>query len=248
MRTNVVAVLLLFFCLGSPTLGQQSKHTPLTNESIMGLVKIGFSDETILSMVEHEPGNYSLQTADLIALKKAGVSENVIRAMLSKPVNGQGQTAISPVSEAPSVAHAPAGREAAVNQEKPSHGSSVDPNIGVPTEPGLYAQLSEGALRHIAGRPTSFVRTGSRLASDLTAGIHANRMNTQIAGKSAYVTVGRRPTFYYRVAQNAPDQVVPGTLSLILTQMTVKSGRRQFELDANGVFRHSQGNRHREFV
>jgi hypothetical protein len=66
-------------------------------------------------------------------------------------------------------------------------------------------------------------------------------MNTQVAGKSAYVTVGRHPTFYYRVAQNAPDQVVPGTLSLILTQMTVKSGRRQFELDANGVFRHSQG-------
>ncbi len=115
------------------------------------------------------------------------------------------------------------------------------PDVSVPQEPGLYAVLSGGALRQVAGRPTSFVRTGSLLASELTMGIHARRVNTQIAGSSAYVTVGRRPTFYYRVAQSAPDQVVPGTVSLILTQMSVKQGRRQFELDASGMFRQSQG-------
>jgi hypothetical protein len=115
------------------------------------------------------------------------------------------------------------------------------PDVSVPQEPGLYAVLSGGALRQIAGRPTSFVRTGSLLASELTMGMHARRVNTQIAGASAYVTVGRRATFYYRVAQSAPDQVVPGTVSLILTQMSVKQGRRQFELDAEGMFRRSQG-------
>lgn len=125
--------------------------------------------------------------------------------------------------------------------QPPATATRMAQEVKVPAEPGLYAVLSEGALRHVAGRPTSFVRTGSRLASDLTAGIHARRMNTQIAGKSAYVTVSPRPTFYYRIAPNAPDQVVPGTLSLILTKMSVKQRRRQFELDADGILRHSQG-------
>src|SRR5438094_9304552 len=58
----------------------------------------------------------------------------------------------------------------------------------VPDQPGLYTQIN-GSWRHIIGRPTNFSRTGSRLASGLTAGIHASRMNTQIAGESAYVTV-----------------------------------------------------------
>ncbi len=57
---------------------------PLTNESVMGLTKIGFSDETIVSMIEHGPGNYSLRADDVTALKKAGVSEKVITAMSSK--------------------------------------------------------------------------------------------------------------------------------------------------------------------
>jgi hypothetical protein len=191
---------------------------PLTNESIMGLVKIGFSDETIVSMIEHEPGNYSLVAANLIALKQAGVSEEVIRAMLSKSADAHSPATVAPMSPAPAA-----------------------PTAVTPIEPGLYAQLSDGTLRHIAGRPTNFIRTGSLLGSMATAGIHAARMNTQIAGERAYVTVAQSPIFYYRVAQGAQDQVVPGTLNLILTEMTVKPGRRQFELEAGGLMRHSQG-------
>lgn len=188
---------------------------PLTNDSIVKLVVAGLGEDTIVKIVGTQQGDYSLGPDNIIALKRAGVSERIITAMLTRP-----GIALSP---------------------RTATTSRVAQDVSIPPEPGLYALLSEGALRHIAGRPTSFLRTGSRLASDLTAGIHARRMNTQIAGESAYVTVGRRPTLYYRIAQNAPDQVVPGTMSLILTQMTVKSGRRQFELDANGAFRHSQG-------
>lgn len=187
---------------------------PLTNESIKSLVSAGLSAETIISMVNTQPGQYSLDADSVVALKKAGVPEKVIDAMINATTRTPDLTSATPAET---------------------------PSITIPNDPGLYAVVSDGSLRHIAGRPTSFVRTGSLLASGLTAGIHARRMNTQIAGESAYVTVGHKPVFYYRVAQNAPDQVVPGTLSLILTQMTVKPGRRQFELDANGILRKSQG-------
>lgn len=196
---------------------QESKPAPepLTNESIVKLVKAGLGEDTLVSIVQAQQGNYAVAASDIIALKGAGVPDRVIAAMVSGAAK-----AATPAAEAP---------------------SSEAPEVKIPDEPGLYAVASDGAMRHIAGRPTSFTKTGSLLASGLTAGIHARRMNTQIAGKSAYVTVGGTPTFYYRVARNAPDQVVPGTLSLILTRLSVKAGRRQFELDANGILRHSQG-------
>jgi hypothetical protein len=98
MKRTGFAVLLLLLCPLGAAGGQQSgsiKNSvqggervqpgqPLTNESIMGLVKIGFSDETIISVIQHESGNYSLRVDDVIALKKASVSEGVIAPMSSE--------------------------------------------------------------------------------------------------------------------------------------------------------------------
>jgi hypothetical protein len=77
----------------------------------------------------------------------------------------------------------------------------------------------------------------------------ANHTNAQFAGESAYVSVGRISTFYYRVSQESEyfrvgrqaDQTVPGTINLILTQMKVKRGRRQYEFEASGAYRRSRG-------
>jgi hypothetical protein len=77
--------------------------------------------------------------------------------------------------------------------------------------------------------------TVSRLASAATLGIHANRVNTQIPGSRANVTLGPTPTFYYRPVKDE------GGLDLILTRLTVKNGRRQFEVGAQGIFRASKG-------
>jgi hypothetical protein len=110
MKKTVIMVLFLLLCPVWAVLGQQSQGEwepfkdvkdqkrqelagqqagqALTNESIIGLVKVGFSDETIISMIQHEPGNYSLRVDDVIALKKAGVSEGVIAAMSSKMAIG----------------------------------------------------------------------------------------------------------------------------------------------------------------
>jgi hypothetical protein len=56
---------------------------PLTNQTIMNLVKAGVGAETIAGMIHQQPGKYSLSADDLIALKKAGVPDNVIAALFS---------------------------------------------------------------------------------------------------------------------------------------------------------------------
>lgn len=59
------------------------QQAPLTNESVVKLVKAGFKEKTIISIVNNRPGTFNLDPEELIQLKKHGVSENIILAMLS---------------------------------------------------------------------------------------------------------------------------------------------------------------------
>jgi hypothetical protein len=207
----------------------------LNNDSVIKLAGSGLSEGMVVNIVNTQPGKYSLTPDDLIALKKAGVSERIMRAMLNKSASGQAPATAAPVSESPAAATAVTGGAAPANEGKPSRASPVGTGLGVPTEPGVYALGKGGNLQRVEGRVTSFVRSGSHLGSAATLGIHASRINTQIPGTRASVTVSPTPTFYYRAVE---DQ---GGVDLILTRLTVKSGRRQFEVGAQGVFRKSEG-------
>src|SRR5438105_2257178 len=57
---------------------------PLNNEGIIKLVKSGMTEDLIISVIQQQPGAYSLGANDLVALKEASVSEKIIAAMLAK--------------------------------------------------------------------------------------------------------------------------------------------------------------------
>jgi hypothetical protein len=67
----------------------QQSGQPLTNDSIVKLVKAGLSEDTVVSIVNTQPGKYSLGADDIMALKKAGLPQKVIAAMLNKSPAGQ---------------------------------------------------------------------------------------------------------------------------------------------------------------
>ncbi len=70
------------FAIG--VLGQQQQSDgPLTNASIVRLVKAGFKEKTIITIIGNRPGDFKLDTEHLIELKRSGVNENIILAMLS---------------------------------------------------------------------------------------------------------------------------------------------------------------------
>ena len=71
---------LSFFVTGA--LGQQSDG-PLTNASVVRLVKAGFKEKTIITIINNRPSDFKLDTERLIELKRSGVNENIILAMLS---------------------------------------------------------------------------------------------------------------------------------------------------------------------
>src|SRR4029450_5338613 len=77
----------------------------LTNESIMSMVKGGLSEAVVLARVRSGPANFDTSTNALLTLKKAGVSDKIIEAMVSAPKAG-GAAAAAP---APAVPTPPAG-------------------------------------------------------------------------------------------------------------------------------------------
>ncbi|MBD0327561.1 MAG: hypothetical protein ICV68_14080, partial [Pyrinomonadaceae bacterium] len=64
-------------------LAQQSKEAPLTNAAVVKLVRAGFKENTVIAIIRTRLNQFDLSPDRLIELKKNGVSEKIILAMLS---------------------------------------------------------------------------------------------------------------------------------------------------------------------
>lgn len=62
----------------------QLPQPPLTNASVVKLVRAGFKEKTVITIINNRPSNFRLEPEQLIELKRNGVSENIILAMLSQ--------------------------------------------------------------------------------------------------------------------------------------------------------------------
>ena len=83
-RFTILILASVFVCVASAsTLAQQSSPGPLTNASVVKLVKAGFKDKTVIAVIGNRPNVFNLDPEQLIELKRQGVSENIILAMLS---------------------------------------------------------------------------------------------------------------------------------------------------------------------
>ena len=63
---------------------QNSKREILTNDSIISLIKADFKEKTILSLMRTSQVSFDLSAPKLIQLKKSGVNENIIQAMIER--------------------------------------------------------------------------------------------------------------------------------------------------------------------
>ena len=67
-----------------PKLAEAPKREVLTNDSIISLVRAGFKEKTILALLRTSPVTFDLTALKLIQLKKNGVNEAVIQAMIQR--------------------------------------------------------------------------------------------------------------------------------------------------------------------
>jgi len=80
-RLLLAACFYSLFAVGA--LGQQPEAGPLTNAAVVRLVKAGFKEKTVITIINNRPSDFKLDTEHLIELKRSGVNENIILAMLS---------------------------------------------------------------------------------------------------------------------------------------------------------------------
>ena len=82
VRLMLVAVI---SCAASMSLqAQQSSEAPLTNAAVVKLVRAGFREKTVIAIIHNRPNRFNLDPDRLIELKRSGVSENIILAMLAQ--------------------------------------------------------------------------------------------------------------------------------------------------------------------
>src|SRR5256714_10699946 len=88
MKLRLMSFVLGFVVVASAAsrVGAQSRgaEEPLTNASVVKLVRAGFREKTLIAIIGARPVNFDLSPERLIELKKSGVSEHVILAMIAR--------------------------------------------------------------------------------------------------------------------------------------------------------------------
>ncbi|HKS29455.1 MAG TPA: hypothetical protein VJS44_16615 [Pyrinomonadaceae bacterium] len=82
-KIRILAALAVSILFCQAALSQQGREAPLTNASIVKLVRAGFKENTVISIIRARPRQFDLSPDRLIELKKNGVSEKIILAMLA---------------------------------------------------------------------------------------------------------------------------------------------------------------------
>jgi hypothetical protein len=163
--TTLIIFCLLIGCAICVSGQQQAKQDgPLTNAEVIKLVKAGFKEKTIVLIIAARIPNFDLSPDRMIQLKRAGVNENIIVAMLARQEGNEVPTDDS-------------------WGDDPFFDSKVDPKGGTGTTKG-----SDGSSTDIFGS-----NTGSRQSNRSRTGNGAASGESNLTG-SASVRIIKPPT------------------------------------------------------
>jgi hypothetical protein len=129
----------------------------LTNDSVAKMVKAGLGESLIVSMIQNQPGKYTLTPDSLVKLKQQGVPDKVLGAMVAK--GGSSSPSIS--EPAPSA---------------DSSGSDIPPNLEI----GVYYKKG-GKWEEMLPDVVNW-KTGGVMKSIATAGVVKGDVNGHIEG------------------------------------------------------------------
>ena len=138
-------------------------------EEIKMLKEAGLADDTIIAKIRQNSGPLDLSVDQMLELKKAGVSGEVIQALLNPT---------------PAAAVAPAG------------GGGSKFNDGYPAEIGVYL-LKDNKWEFMEPELVTW-RTGGMLKSIGTAGLHKGHVSGVVDGKNARIQLSAPVEFFIR--------------------------------------------------
>jgi len=203
----VIAILL--FC---PLLNAQQE---LDNASIIKMIKAGLSADIVSASVRSQPGHYDLTADGLIALKKAGVTDAVISAMIARSSGAANAAAGGPADSAAG----PLGANGL-----PAGVDSV----------GMYYKDKDGNWTEMGVEVVNF-KTGGALKHISTVGIVKEDLNGHVGGFHSRLMLPPPAEFLLYV----PEGTSPGEYQLI--HFRTSSDSREFRALTGGVAHTSGG-------
>ncbi len=207
------SILLILLAATLVTAAPASAQQGLTNADIIKMQSAGLSENIILASVNEQPAAYDTSTDGLLALKKAGVSDAVVAAMISR--NAAMKSGVANPAGTNMTAPPPAG-----------------PPPGV-DEVGVYYQDKNKAWHPV---PSEIVNTksGGLLKSIASDGIVKGDINGHIRGaeSTTKLTTGSNLLIFMPETFSANDY--------ILVKLHKNSDNREFRAMTGGVF-HSSG-------
>jgi hypothetical protein len=228
MRRLILVSLLTMWLACAACPAQQPE--PLTNDSVIQMTKAGLGDSLIIQSINMAPSSFSLSTIDLIALKKAGVSERVIGAMLAKSgaTSDAPPGATAPAASGGNMPHSPGANAVPADDSAPVSLAGLD-------EFGVYYKSRDGQWTAMEPELVNF-RSGGALKSYSTNGIIKQDRNGHIMGPSAQLALTKPVTFLlYMPAGTAPIEY------LLLKLRPGAQHGREFRAETGGVFHSSSG-------
>lgn len=171
MRALVISVVLvvpLLMMLSAAVFAQEV----LTNQSVVEMVKAGLSERVIIAKIRTSPTNFDTHTDALIALKKNGVSEKVIEAIMSP-------------------SSAPAASAAAPPPPPPGAPAS---SVAIAPPPASAARSRPTVYQIVGGKEVELMVAGGEVQRNRTP--YSRSTELVIAGnKAKFRTAERQPVF-----------------------------------------------------
>jgi hypothetical protein len=192
---------------------------PLSNESVVKMVKAGLSADIVAATVNSQAGHYNLSPEGLIALKQAGASDKVISAMIAHNSSAAPSTASGPTSFG-----SLGGTDTASPNGLPPGVDSV----------GFYYKDKDGNWTEVNAEVVNF-KTGGALKHIGSAGIVKGDLNGHVAGFHSRLALQPPASFILY----APEGVSPGEYQLI--RFRSNSDSREFRSLTGGVAHTSGG-------
>jgi hypothetical protein len=203
---------------------QARNNAPLSVDEVVRLSQAGFSEDVIITKIKKNGKPFDLNTDELLDLKKAGVSDSVIKYLLdpSQPYSPPAPPPVPPppvpAAAQPEKPSAPPPPPVPVKQyPKDTYASKV------PAEPGLYRFTADSPAR-VELKLLLGVKEGPGLGK-----VFMKKGNTiaYLAGPaSATRTREPAPRFYIRLPEGK------GIEDMVLIDMDRKSGRREIGMGA----------------
>lgn len=207
--TKICAAIILAITLGLNAYGQEV----LNNEMVIEMHKNGFSPGMIVSKIRSSEGKYDVSIASMLALKKAGLSDEVMQAMMDANNKSAGVTSTTTTVGGSTVT------------------STSNRRLGI-----YWAKEVSSKLEYVQVEPTVFrkTKTGGMFASAITYGLAKTKSRAVFPGLHSMMQIeSNRPVFYFYTNES------PKNYSLV--RLEVKKKDRQIVVAQGNIFSYESG-------